>query len=95
MAVDCQQLKQAAARSAGCSVACNDFIPTAYVRNMMMCGGTWYFNLDVGGEMVATGCVARIWEEDDSMQSMNSTPGRPTPSSSTAAALFTCTSREL
>jgi hypothetical protein len=27
------------------------------------------FNLDMDGEMVAMGCEARIWEEDDSMQS--------------------------
>ncbi len=31
--------------------------------------------------------MARIWEEDDSLLSMTSTPGRLTPSSSTAAAL--------
>jgi hypothetical protein len=58
-------------------------------------GGTWYVNLDVGGEIVAMGRVVRIWEKDDSMLSMNSTPGRLTPSSSTAAALFMCRSREL
>jgi hypothetical protein len=37
-AVDCQQLKPMDARSAGCSAACNNFIPTAYVRNMMTWG---------------------------------------------------------
>jgi hypothetical protein len=37
--VDCQQLKQTGARSASCSTACNDFIPTACMRNMMMGGG--------------------------------------------------------
>jgi hypothetical protein len=48
-------------------------------------GGTWHVNLDVGGEIAATDRVARIWVEDDSVLSMNSTPGRLTPSSSTAA----------
>jgi hypothetical protein len=27
------------------------------------------YNLDVNGEMAAMGCVARIWEEDDSVLS--------------------------
>ncbi len=34
LAVDCQQLKRTGARSAGRSAACNDFIPTAFMRNM-------------------------------------------------------------
>ncbi len=38
-----------------------------------MCNMTWgdlaCYNLDVGGEMVATGHVAKIWEEDDSILS--------------------------
>jgi hypothetical protein len=66
-AVDCQQLKRTGARSAGRFVACNDFIPTACVRNMMTWGGTWHVHLDVGGEIVTTGHMARIWEEDDSV----------------------------
>ncbi len=66
-AVDCQQLKRTCARSAGCSAACNGFIPTACVRNMMTWGGTWHINLDVGREIATTGHVARIWEEDDSV----------------------------
>ncbi len=65
--VDCQQLKRTGARSAGHGAACNDFIPTACMRNMMTWGGTWHVNLDVGGEIATTGRVARIWEEDDSM----------------------------
>ncbi len=36
--VDCQQLKRTGARSAGHSAACNDFIPTAYVRNKTTLG---------------------------------------------------------
>jgi hypothetical protein len=36
--VDCQQLKRTGARSAGRSAACNDFTPTACVRNMI----TWW-----------------------------------------------------
>jgi hypothetical protein len=60
--------------------ACNDFIPSAM-------GGTWHVNLDMGREIAATGRVARIWEEDDSVLSLNSSPGRPTPSSPTTAAL--------
>ncbi len=54
---------------------------------MMPWGGTWHVNLKVGREIVAMGRMARIWEEDDSLLSMTSTPGRLTPSSSTAAAL--------
>jgi archaeosine-15-forming tRNA-guanine transglycosylase len=50
-------------------------------------GGTWHVNLDVGREIAATDRVARIWVEDDSVLSMNSTPGMLTLSSSTAAAL--------
>jgi hypothetical protein len=37
--VDCHQLKQTGARSAGRSAACNDFFPTACMRNMKMWGG--------------------------------------------------------
>ncbi len=48
-------------------------------------GGTWHINLDI--KEAATGSVARNWEEYDSVLSMTSTSGRPTPSSSTAAAL--------
>jgi hypothetical protein len=55
------------ARSAGRSAACNDFIPTACVRNMTTWGGPGTLNLDVGREIATTGCVARIWEEDDSV----------------------------
>jgi hypothetical protein len=29
--------------------------------------GTWHVKLEVGGEKVTIGCVARIWEEDDSV----------------------------
>ncbi len=66
--VDCQQLKRTGARSAGRSAACNDFIPTACVRNMMTWGGPgMVHNLDVGGEIVTTGRTAKIWEEDDSV----------------------------
>jgi hypothetical protein len=36
LSVDCHQLKQTGARSAGSSVACNDFILTACMRNMKM-----------------------------------------------------------
>ncbi len=39
LTVDCQQLKQTGARSAGSSAACNDFIPTACVRNKKTWGG--------------------------------------------------------
>ncbi len=39
---------------------------TACVRNMTW-GGLAHYNLDVGREMAATGCMARIWKEDDSM----------------------------
>ncbi len=60
-------MKQTGARSAGRSAACNGFILTACVRNMMTWGGIWHINLDVGREIAATGHVARIWEEDDSM----------------------------
>ncbi len=49
------------------SAACNDFIPTAFMRNMTAGGGTWHAKLDVDGEIVTTGRVARIWEEDGSM----------------------------
>ncbi len=52
-------MKRAGARSAGHSTACNDFILTACVRNMTW-GDLAHYNLDVGGEMVATGYVARI-----------------------------------
>jgi hypothetical protein len=38
------------------------------VRNMTMGGGgTWQVNMDVGGETATTGCMARIWEDDDSV----------------------------
>jgi hypothetical protein len=50
-AVDCQQLKQTGARSAGSSAACNDFIPTACLRNMRTWGGgAWHVYLDMGEE---------------------------------------------
>ncbi len=58
------------ARSAGRSVACNDFIPTACIHNMMW-GGPGMYNLDVGREMAAMGRMARNWEEDNSMLSSN------------------------
>jgi hypothetical protein len=56
------------ARSGGCSAACNDFTPTACVRNMMTWGGIWHVKLDVGREF-AMGCMVRIWEEDKSVLS--------------------------
>ncbi len=37
-------------------------ISIACVRNMT-CRGLGMYNLDVGGEMVAMGRMARIWEE--------------------------------
>jgi hypothetical protein len=55
------------ARSAGSSAACNDFIPTACMRKMTTWGGPGMLKLDGGGEIVTTGGVARIWEEDDSV----------------------------
>jgi hypothetical protein len=48
--VDCQQLKRTGAKSTGCSAACNDFIPTACMRNMMNVGGTWHVKLNVDEE---------------------------------------------
>ncbi len=48
-------------------MACNDFIPTACVRNMTKWGGPGTLNLDVGGEIATMGRMARIWEEDDSV----------------------------
>ncbi len=42
--VDCQQLKRTGGRSPGCSVDCNDFIPTTSVRNMTG-GGTWHITI--------------------------------------------------
>jgi hypothetical protein len=35
----------------------------------MTCGDLAHYNLDAGGEMAAIGCIARIWEEDDSVLS--------------------------
>ncbi len=52
------------ARPAGRFSACNDFIPTACVHNLMT-GGDLPLNLDVGREVVASGHMVRIWEEDD------------------------------
>jgi F420-dependent methylenetetrahydromethanopterin dehydrogenase len=49
-------------------VAWNDFIPTAFMHNMTW-GDMACYNLDVSREMAATGCMARIWEEDDSVMS--------------------------
>jgi hypothetical protein len=46
-------------------VACNDFIPTACIRNMTGEGDLARYNLIVGGDMVATGLIARILEEDE------------------------------
>ncbi len=47
-------------------MTCNDFTPTAFVCSMMTWGGIWhYLKLDMGRE-IATGWVARIWEEDES-----------------------------
>jgi hypothetical protein len=42
--VDCQQLKCTGAMSAGRGAACNDFIPTACVRNMTAWGGPGTLN---------------------------------------------------
>jgi hypothetical protein len=57
-------------RSAGHLMACNDFIPTACVLKMTWGGGNLKrYNLDVCGEMAATGHMVRIWEEDDSVLS--------------------------
>jgi hypothetical protein len=42
--VDCQQLKWTGGRSPGCSVNCNDFIPTASMHNMTG-GGTWHITI--------------------------------------------------
>jgi hypothetical protein len=48
------------------TMTCNDFTPTAFVCSMMTWGGIWhYLKLDMGRE-IATGWVARIWEEDES-----------------------------
>jgi hypothetical protein len=33
-------------------------------------GGNWYVKLDMVGVELAMGCMARIWEEDDSMLSL-------------------------
>jgi hypothetical protein len=64
------QLKRMGARSVGRSAACNDFIPTACVRNMMTWGRDLArYNLDMGREIAANGRVARIWEEDNSVLS--------------------------
>jgi hypothetical protein len=84
-AVDCQQLKRMGARSASCSAAWNDFIPTACLCNMRTWGDMARL-FGCGRREAATDCVARIWEEFDSVLSMTSTTGSPNPSSSTAAA---------
>jgi hypothetical protein len=65
LSVDCQQLKRAGFRSADCSTACSDFIPTSYMCSMMW-GNLARYNLDVGGKMVAMGQEVRIWEETTS-----------------------------
>ncbi len=66
MLVDCQQLKRMGARTAGRNAACNHFIPTACVHNMTWgepgtLSGTWTES------ETARGCVASIWEEDNSL----------------------------
>jgi hypothetical protein len=66
--VDCHQLKQMGVRSAGRAAAFNNFTPTACVRSMTTWEESGMFKLEVGGE-TATGCVARIWEEDGSVLS--------------------------
>jgi hypothetical protein len=81
-----KQMKQMGARSEGRSAACDDFILTACMRNMRTWGDLARYS-GRGRREAATGLMARIWEEFDSVLSMTSTPGRPTPSSSTAAAL--------
>ncbi len=83
-AVDCQQLERTGARSAGCSAACNDFIPTACVRNMRTWGGLACL-FGRGRREAATDRMARIWEEHDSAEH-HCTPGRTNPSSFTTAA---------
>jgi hypothetical protein len=55
----------------GCQVsrACNDFISTACVRNMMSWGEPGTLSWTWAEIETAMGCVAKIWEEDDSVLS--------------------------
>jgi hypothetical protein len=69
IAVDCQQLKRTGARSAGRTAACNDFILTACVCNMTMWGEPGMLSWTWAESEIAMGCVAKIWEEDNSMLS--------------------------
>ncbi len=55
-------MKLMGARSAGRSADCNDFILTACVDNLMW-GSLACYNLDVGREMRAMGCKARLGGE--------------------------------
>jgi hypothetical protein len=66
MTVDCQQLERTGARSAGRGAACNDFILTACVCNLMMWGDLASCNY-LGREIAAMCHAVRIWEEDNSM----------------------------
>jgi hypothetical protein len=66
MLVDCQQLKLMGARTAGRTAACNYFILTACVHNMTW-GEPGTLSWTWAESETATGCVASIWEEDDSL----------------------------
>jgi hypothetical protein len=58
------------ARSAGCSTACNDFILTACVHNMTW-GGPGTLQSGRVWRDDGQGHIARIWEEDDSVLSID------------------------
>jgi hypothetical protein len=64
-----KRMKQTGARSAGHTEACNDFISTACVHNMMTWGEPGTLSWTWAESETAMGCVAKIWEEDDSVLS--------------------------
>jgi hypothetical protein len=76
------------AKSAGRSAACTDPTPTAYMRSMVMWESLSTFKLDVEGE---ERLPQAVWQGPGRRMTacwaLPSLPGRPTPSSLTAAAL--------
>jgi hypothetical protein len=67
------------------------------MRNMTGEGDLARYNLNVGGEMVATGLIARILEEDDSVLSNDQHTRKAVPFIfySSSPGPSTCTGREL